>query len=155
MDDENAMNTIAPLQGAELLKETAFYIPAKGSPTRNRYKLKHNDTFVVMDSHGDSGAALGEDGVFNNDTRYLSLLELQVNRQPTLLLGSRVRDDNTMLTADLTNPDIYEGSRLVLPKDTVHIVRSSFVWNDTFYTRFGLRNYGWLGLTWIIIRIGT
>lgn len=137
------MNTIAPAQRAELLKETAFYIPAKGSPTRQRYKLKHNDTFVVLDSHGDIGAALGEpDGVFNNDTRLLSRLELHVNGQPTLLLGSRVRDDNTMLTADLTNPDIYDDGRIVLPKDTVHIARTSFVWNDTFYTRFGIRNYG-------------
>ena len=137
------MNTIAPPQRADLLKETAFYIPAKGSPTRNRYKLKHNDTFVVVDSHGDIGAALGEpDGMFNNDTRFLSRLELHVDGQPTLLLGSRVRDDNTMLTADLTNPDIFEGGRIVLPKDTVHIARSSFVWNDTFYTRFGIRNYG-------------
>ena len=137
------MNTIAPPQRAEMLKETAFYIPAKGSPTRNRYKLKHNDTFVVLDSHGDIGAALGEpDGVFNNDTRFLSRLELHVDGQPTLLLGSRVRDDNTMLTADLTNPDIFDDGRIVLPKDTVHIVRTSFVWNDTFYTRFGIRNYG-------------
>jgi glycogen debranching enzyme len=137
------MSTITPLQRVELLKETAFYIPAKGSPTRNRYKLKHNDTFVVLDSHGDIGAALGEpDGMFNNDTRFLSRLELHVDGQPTLLLGSRVRDDNTMLTADLTNADIYDGGRIVLPKDTVHIARSSFVWNDTFYTRFGIRNYG-------------
>jgi glycogen debranching enzyme len=137
------MNTIAPPQRIELLKETAFYIPAKGSPTRNRFKLKHNDTFVVVDSHGDIGAALGEpDGMFNKDTRFLSRLELHVDGQPTLLLGSRVRDDNTMLTADLTNADIYDGGRIVLPKDTVHIARSSFVWNDTFYTRFGIRNYG-------------
>lgn len=137
------MNTIAPPKRADLLKETAFYIPAKGSPTRHRYKLKHNDTFVVVDSHGDIGAALGEpDGVFNNDTRYLSRLELHVNGQPTLLLGSRVRDDNTILTADLTNPDIFDDGRINLPRDTVHIERSSFVWNDTFYTRFGIRNYG-------------
>jgi glycogen debranching enzyme len=137
------MNTIAPSKPAELLKETAFYIPAKGSPTRHRYKLKHNDTFVVMDSHGDIGAAFGEpDGMFSKDTRYLSRLELHVDGQPTLLLGSRVRDDNTMLTADLTNPDIFDGGRIVLPKDTVHIARSSFVWSDTFYTRFGIRNYG-------------
>jgi glycogen debranching enzyme len=137
------MNTIAPLPRTELPKETAFYIPAKGSPTRQRYRLKHNDTFAVLDSHGDIGAALGEpDGVFNNDTRFLSRLELHVDGQPTLLLGSRVRDDNSLLTADLTNPDIYDGGRLVLSKDTIHIVRTSFVWNDTFYTRFGLRNYG-------------
>jgi glycogen debranching enzyme len=143
MDDENAMNTIAPLQGAELLKETAFYIPSKGSPTRQRYKLKHNDSFVVLDSHGDIGAALGEpDGLFNNDTRFLSRFELHANGQPTLLLGSRVRDDNTMFTTDLTNPDIFDSGRVVFAKDTIHIVRTSFVWNDTFYTRFGIRNYG-------------
>jgi glycogen debranching enzyme len=137
------MTTIAPAQRAHLLKETAFYIPSKGSPTRQRYKLKHDDTFVVLDSHGDIGAALGEpDGVFNNDTRFLSRLELHVNGQPTLLLGSRVRDDNTILTTDLTNPDIFDSGRIVLAKDTVHIVRTSFVWNDTFYTRFGIRNYG-------------
>jgi glycogen debranching enzyme len=137
------MDTVALSKRAELLKETAFYIPASGSPTRQRYKLKHNDTFVVMDSHGDIGAALGEpDGVFNSDTRFLSRLELHLNGRPTLLLGSRVRDDNTMLTADLTNPDIFDNGGIVLPKDTVHIVRSSFVWNDTFYTRFGVRNYG-------------
>lgn len=136
------MDTVA-LSKRELLKETAFYIPAKGSPTRQRYKLKHNDTFVVMDSHGDIGAALGEpDGLFNSDTRFLSRLELHLNGRSTLLLGSRVRDDNTMLTADLTNPDIFDNGSIVLPKDTVHIVRSSFVWNDTFYTRFGVRNYG-------------
>ncbi len=136
------MNTIAPPQRAELLKETAFYIPAKGSPTRQRYRIKHNDTFAVLDSHGDIGAALGEpDGVFNNDTRFLSRMELHVNGQPTLLLGSRVRDDNTLITADLTNPDIYDGGQIVLCKDTIHIVRTSFVWNDTFYTRFSLRNF--------------
>ena len=137
------MNTIAPPLRAELLKEAAFYIPATGSPTRQRYKLKHNDTFVVLDNHGDIGAALGEpDGLFNNDTRFLSRLELHVNGQPTLLLGSRVRDDNTVITADLTNPDIFDDGRIVLAKDTVHIARTSFVWNDTFHTRFGIRNYG-------------
>lgn len=137
------MNPHASAQRAELLRETAFYIPAKGSPTRDRFKLKRDDTFVVVDSHGDIGAALGEpDGIFNNDTRFLSRLELHVDGQPTLLLGSRVRDDNTMLTTDLTNPDIFDGSRIILAKDTVHIVRTSFVWNDAFYTRFGVRNYG-------------
>jgi glycogen debranching enzyme len=142
-DEETIMDTIAPARRAEMLKQTPFYIPAKGSPTRDRYKLKHNDTFVVLDSHGDIGAALGEpDGVFNNDTRFLSRLELHVDGQPTLLLGSRVRDDNTLLTADLTNPDIFHDGRIVLSKDSIHVVRTSFVWDDTFYTRFGIRNYG-------------
>lgn len=132
-----AVRSITPPQ------ETPFYIPAVGSTSRPRRTLKANDTFAVVDSHGDIGASSGDpDGVFNNDTRYLSRLELTINDLEPLLLGSNVRDDNTMLTVDLTNPDVYVRDRLVLPKDTVHIVRTSFVWQENFYTRFSIRNHG-------------
>lgn len=124
-------------------EETPFYIPATGSTSRPRRTLKANDTFAVVDSHGDIGASSGEpDGIFNNDTRYLSRLELTINDLEPLLLGSNVRDDNAVLTVDLTNPDTYIKNRLVLPKDTIHIVRTSFVWQEDFYTRFSIRNHG-------------
>ncbi len=58
-----------------------------------------------------------------------------------LLLGSNTRDDNTSLIIDLTNPDLYAEQRLVLPKDTVHIVRTIFVYRNSLYQRIGLRNY--------------
>src|SRR5262249_13325943 len=110
---------------------------------RFRYKLKHNDTFAVVDDHGDIGVAGGDpDGVFNHDTRYLSRLELFLNGQRTLLLGSGVRDDNSVMTADLTNPDLTdESERVILTKDSIHIVRSVLIWRDTFYTRLGVRNF--------------
>lgn len=124
-------------------QETAFYIPATGSTSRPRRTLKSNDTFVVVDSHGDIGASAGDpDGVFNNDTRYLSRLELTIEGLEPLLLGSNVRDDNALLTVDLTNPDIYVKDRLILPKDTIHIVRTCFIWEDHVYTRFRVRNHG-------------
>lgn len=123
--------------------ETPFYIAAKGPTARPRRTLKHNDTFALVDDHGDVGASPGEpDGIFNHDTRYLSRLELTINGVQPLLLGSNIRDDNTRLAVDLTNPDIYVRDRLVLPKDTLHIVRTSFIWNDMFYTRFGITNHG-------------
>lgn len=132
-----AVRSITPPQ------ETPFYIPAVGSTARPRRTLKANDTFAVVDSHGDIGASAGDpDGIFNNDTRYLSRLELTIDDLEPLLLGSNVRDDNTMLTVDLTNPDVYVRDRLVLPKDTVHIVRTSFVWQENFYTRFHIHNHG-------------
>src|SRR5438128_1392841 len=59
-----------------------------------------------------------------------------------LLLGCNVRDDNTSLTVDLTNPDVYRKDHLVLPKDTIHIVRSIFLWCDTAYQRLAIRNHG-------------
>src|SRR5262245_61213878 len=90
----------------DALSETPFYIPATGSVTRPRRTLKCGDTFVVMDSHGDIGASAGDpDGIFNSDTRFLSRLELLLNGEHPLLLGSNVRDDNSMLAIDLTNPD--------------------------------------------------
>lgn len=128
---------------ADRSEQAQFYIAAKGPSERPRRTLKHNDTFAVLNDYGDIGAALGEpDGIFNQDTRYLSLLELTINGVQPLLLGSNVRDDNTSLTADLTNPDIYRGDRLVLAKDTIHITRTCFIWNAHFYIRFGIQNHG-------------
>ena len=56
-----------------------------------------------------------------------------------LLLGSNVRDDNALLTVDLTNPDIYFDEKLVLPKDTLHIVRTIFLWHDPAISGWGSR----------------
>ena len=127
----------------DTVPEARFYIPATGPATRPRRTLKYGDTFVVVDSHGDMGASPGgTDGLFYCDTRFLSHLELLLNGVQPLLLGSNVRDDNSQLTVDLTNPDIYFDQRLILPKDTLHVVRTIFLWRDTAYQRFAVRNYG-------------
>ncbi len=133
----------AALKPLPAIPEPRFYIPATAPPARPRRTLKHDDTFVVLDSHGDIGASAGgPDGLFHCDTRFLSHFELLLNGMQPLLLGSCLRDDNTLLTIDLTNPDTYFENRLALPKDTVHVVRSIFVWRDTAYQRFAFRNYG-------------
>ena len=59
-----------------------------------------------------------------------------------LLLGSVVRDDNSFLTVDLTNPDIYLNQKLVQPKDMLHVVRTVFLLNGTVYQRLRLQNHG-------------
>ena len=139
-----AIESVAlPKQPQDSFPEARFYIPATGPATRPRRTLKHGDTFIVVDSHGDIGASAGgTDGLFHCDTRFLSHLELLLNGLQPLLLGSNVRDDNSQLTVDLTNPDIYYDQHLVLPKDTVHVVRTIFLWRDTAYQRFAVRNYG-------------
>jgi len=122
----------------------SFYIAATGPETRVRRTLKHGDTFLVIDAHGDVGAAAGtSDGLFHRDTRFLSQLELRVNGMQPLLLGSNMREDNAIFTADLTNPDMFSMERVVvLEKDTLHINRSMFVWHDTLFQRLSLRNHG-------------
>src|SRR5215467_6516268 len=126
-----------------MVAEEAFYIPMTGPAARPRRSLKHDDTFIVLDSHGDIGASAGgPDGLFNSDTRYLARLELVLDELQPLLLGSNLRDDNSALTVDLTNPDIYSQGRLVLQKDLLHIVRTIFLWRGTAYQRIGLQNHG-------------
>ncbi|WP_291845748.1 amylo-alpha-1,6-glucosidase [Bradyrhizobium sp.] len=127
----------------EQVLESPFYIPMTGPATRPRRSLKHDDTFIVLDSHGDIGASAGgPDGLFNADTRYLSRLEMVLDDVQPLLLGSNLRDDNSALTVDLSNSDVYRNGRLVLQKDTLHIMRSMFLWRGTAYQRIALQNHG-------------
>jgi len=137
-----AAKSAALALAAEKPPEAAFTITAT-QPSRPPRTLKYGDTFVVLDGRGDIGAVSGESsGLFHRDTRHLSRLELLVNDAPPLLLGSNLRDDNLAFFVDLTNPDLMDGQRIVLEKDRVHILRAIFLWRDTAYQRFGVRNYG-------------
>ncbi len=138
-----AVTQITAICDVEVVLESPFYIPMTGPAARPRRSLKHDDTFIVLDSHGDIGASAGgPDGLFNADTRYLARLELVLDEVQPLLLGSNLRDDNSALTVDLTNPDVYRGGRIVLQKDMLHIVRTIFLWRGTAYQRIGIQNHG-------------
>src|SRR6201990_2594974 len=131
------------VQNVEPVSDSPSYIRMTGPAARPRRSLKHDDTFIVLDSHGDIGASAGgPDGLFNADTRYLARLELVLDDVQPLLLGSNLRDDNSALTVDLTNPDVYRGGRIVLQKDMLHIVRTIFLWRGTAYQRIGIQNHG-------------
>src|SRR6201987_210888 len=131
----------APAFPPERPPESAFAITA--TPAGPPQALKYGDTFVVLDIRGDIGTSfVSSSGLFHDDTRYLSRLELLINSKPPLLLGSNIRDDNTAFFVDLTNPDLIDGQRIVMEKDRVHILRTIFIWRDTAYQRLGLRNYG-------------
>jgi glycogen debranching enzyme len=133
---------VATSRTVELSLEQPFYIPMTGPAARPRRSLKHDDTFIVLDSHGDIGASAGgPDGLFNSDTRYLARLELVFEDMQPLLLGTNLRDDNSSLTIDLTTPDVYRQGRLVLQKDMLHIVRTIFLWRGTAYQRIGVQNH--------------
>ncbi len=133
-------STATPVEGAP---ETPFYVRGTEASTRPRRTLKHGDCFAVLDSHADIGASAGgPDGIFFNDTRYLSHLEMLLNGKQPLLLGSNIRDDNSILTVDLTNPDIYLDQKLVQRKDILHIVRTIFLWRGAAFQRLRIQNHG-------------
>jgi glycogen debranching enzyme len=119
-----------------------FYIPATEPATRLRRTMKHGDCFVMVDTHGDIGAAHGgPDGLFYLDTRYLSHFAMLINGVEPLFLGSNLADDNAVLSVDLANPDIYYGNRVILRKSLLHIERAVFLSADTLFYRFAIRNF--------------
>jgi glycogen debranching enzyme len=121
-----------------------FLVPASASLQERRpLTLKHGDTFAVFDYKGDAFAWPGSpEGLFHFDTRYLSGLRLSLEGERPLLLSSTLRDDNAILTCDLTNPDIdgAEGAPRLL-HDLLHIRRSRFLWEGRCFERIAVRNY--------------
>ena len=123
-------------------RKSISIFPRPGSE-KPRRTLKHDDTFIVVDSYGDIGASGGGvDGLFQRiraSCRGSNFCSMACSR---CCSDSNVRDDNSVLTVDLTNPDVYYDQKLVLGKDTLHIVRTLFLWRATAYQRFCIRNHG-------------
>ncbi len=124
--------------------EDKYYIQARSSVTEDRtLVLKHGDTFAVFDRHGNMrpyGLA-GHHGLYHADTRFLSHSALRLCQNPLLLLSSTVTLDNALLTVDLTNPDIKRDGDSVIPRGTLHISRSRFIWQNTCYDRLRMMNF--------------
>jgi len=122
---------------------SSFYIQATESiQQRWPRTLKQGDTFALFDALGDCvSPGLTPGGLFHNDTRYLSGVQLLIDGQRPLLLSSAVESDNVVLTVDLSNPDIYQGNAIVLPRETLHIRRSKFLWQGCCHERIAVRNF--------------
>jgi glycogen debranching enzyme len=104
--------------------------------------LKQGDMFAVFDRFGDiEEFGTGELGIYYKDTRFLSRLSLELEQGRPLLLSSTLKDDNMILAIDVMNPDIWSDGELTIPRGTIHIFRSKFLWNATCHERFRVHNY--------------
>lgn len=104
--------------------------------------LKHDDTFAVLDMSGD--IRLGDasvEGLYHRDTRHLSHFAIGVNGMRPLLLSSMVRDDNSALTCDYTNPGIRDDGNVLLEQDLIHLRRAQFLWRGVLFERIAVRNF--------------
>jgi glycogen debranching enzyme len=120
-----------------------FYIETESALVQRALRvLKHGDAFAVFDEYGDIGAAgPSAEGLYFNDTRYLSGCQLLIEGKRPLLLSSVVQDDNVVLSVDLANPDVHADGAITLPRDTICIERTKFVWQGVLYERIGFRNF--------------
>ena len=121
-----------------------FYIRASSSLADDRTRvLLDGDTFAVFDRSGDiQPVGFGQQGIFNQETRHLSRLEMQLAGVRPLLLSSAMREDNILFAVDLTNPDLKLESGVILPRGTLHIYRTKFLKDGACYDMITLHNYG-------------
>ena len=121
-----------------------YYIAAGSSPSDDRARvLKYGRSFAVFNRYGDiEPLGMGEHGIFFLGCRHLSELVLAVWDARPLLLSSTVKSDNFVFTADLANVDVSDGDQIVVPRGTVHIVRSRFLWQDVAHEEIRIFNYG-------------
>ena len=105
--------------------------------------LKYGEAFAVLDSYGDIGVFPGPEGLYFQDTRYLSRLAVTVEGQRPLILSSVMQDDNGALSVDMTTPDIRIDAHdeTSIPRELIALERTKFLFKGSCYDRIGLRNY--------------
>ncbi|UMY17699.1 amylo-alpha-1,6-glucosidase [Methylobacterium organophilum] len=121
-----------------------YHIEATTSLTdRPLRSLKYGEAFAVLDAYGDIGWVPGAEGLYFQDTRYLSRLALTIEDQRPMMLSSAMQDDNGALSVDLTTPDIRLDAHdeTSIPRELIAIERTKFLYRGACYDRIGLRNY--------------
>jgi glycogen debranching enzyme len=121
---------------------SSFDIPVTANSAGNgRHVLKNANSFAVLDEFGQiqaSGPAA--EGLFFEDTRYLSRLAMLINGARPLLLSSTVTEGNTMLSVDLANPET--AGHVNLAPASIHILNEIALGGDALFATVNLRNYG-------------
>jgi glycogen debranching enzyme len=101
----------------------------------------------VFNRYGDiEPLGLGEHGIFFQSCRHLSEFVLNLWEARPLLLSSTVKSDNFVFLADLENVDVAENGNIVVPRGTLQVVRSRFLWRDVAHEELHIINYGLLPL---------
>ncbi|MGQ0696566.1 MAG: amylo-alpha-1,6-glucosidase [Nitrospiraceae bacterium] len=119
------------------------YIVACSSTTDDHFEvLKQGDTFGVFDRYGDIHSfSPGPQGLYHEGTRFLSRFELTINGERPLLLSSTVKEDNALLSVDLTNPDTTHDGQTAIARGVLHLSRTRFLWQGLCFERLRLHNY--------------
>ncbi|MGG1631720.1 amylo-alpha-1,6-glucosidase [Rossellomorea sp. NRS-1567] len=103
--------------------------------------IKENNLFLLTDEQGDivSDHSYGL-GLYKNDTRYLSKLNVKINNEKPILLHSD-GSENYMSTILSTNPHQEEDGNLILWRESVEIERKRFIYDDVLYETITTKNY--------------
>lgn len=104
--------------------------------------LKQGDSFAIFDHYGNiSRKGLGEEGLFYDGTRFLSAFHVRLLGVRPMILYSTIKQDNSLMTVDMTNPDLTLEDGTFLPRGSLHLFRSVFLWEGTLYEKLRFRSF--------------
>lgn len=104
--------------------------------------LRHQHSFAVLNEWGDVEPGLIQDqGLFFEDMRHLSFLQLLLQGAPPVLLTSSIRRDNSAHVVDLTNRE-FECEGRVIAGHTVHVRREQVLWGAALCETISFWNAG-------------
>ncbi len=120
-----------------------YYIIARRGKIKPYLVLKQGDSFALFSHYGDidKQIGLGEEGIYHKGTRFVSRLEFFLFDAKPFFLSSGVREDNILLTVDLTNPDTIVSKNLFLPRGSIHVLRSKFLFEGGYYECIKIQNF--------------
>src|SRR4030095_15933105 len=126
------------------LHDDKYYILASSSYADDKVCiLNYEDSFGVFDRWGDiKQMGSGVQGIYHQGTRFISEMELELNHYRPLLLSYNIKNNNEIISVDLTNPDMDDAGGTIIPKGSIHIARSKFLQNGSFHELIILTNYG-------------
>jgi glycogen debranching enzyme len=119
----------------EVPPDGEYYIQASGaSANLPKLVLKHDQSFLVADSLGDvPDVPDGAFGFFAEDTRFLARLELRLHGRSPLLLNATIGGESWESAIDLTNVDLVEEGRVVLPSRSLRVSRALTIFGHRLY----------------------
>ncbi|NII26567.1 amylo-alpha-1,6-glucosidase [Pseudoflavitalea sp. X16] len=119
--------------------DNKFHISAEAVNTDDLNQvINHYNTFGVFDQTGNiSPGGKNVRGIYHDGTRFLNRLVLAMEEKRPLLLSSAIKEDNEIISIDLTNPVLND----CIPENTLHISRTQFIRNKAFYEELRCMNY--------------
>ncbi|RFM28252.1 amylo-alpha-1,6-glucosidase [Deminuibacter soli] len=122
-------------------EDDKYHISADSVNADERIKvLNHFDSFGIFDRWGNiqqQGKMVH--GIYHEGTRFINQLVLLINNEKPLLLSSTIKENNDILSVDLTNPFLQ---RCNIPENSVHISRSQFMRNNAYYEKITCIHFG-------------
>lgn len=124
------------------LENDKFYILASSSYADDRTRVLNNgNTFAVFDRWGDiNQLGTGVQGLYHQGMRFVSDMQFRINGYRPVLLSSNIKDENEILSIDLSNPPFTDNG-VSMDKGVLHISRNKFLVDGMCFEKIVLHNY--------------